>query len=188
MRRRERRWHTDHQGQPDPLPPRGPRARTLGSARGPRARRVAALLRRPRGASAAVPGVLPGGSSVVADRRPMRPATPSGRSASPSRREGACRRRRGTPVAPNAQPSAPPRSRSRWDTVRTRPLRCREPTPAKPAEIQGFREAGEGTRTLDLRLGKPTLYQLSYAREAHRVTVSAVQPEPSCPTHAPNPR
>ncbi len=25
-------------------------------------------------------------------------------------------------------------------------------------------EAGEGTRTLDLRLGKPTLYQLSYAR------------------------
>ena len=27
-------------------------------------------------------------------------------------------------------------------------------------------EAGEGTRTLDLRLGKPTLYQLSYAREA----------------------
>ena len=36
-------------------------------------------------------------------------------------------------------------------------------------------EAGEGTRTLDLRLGKPTLYQLSYARKAHRVTVPATR-------------
>ena len=42
--------------------------------------------------------------------------------------------------------------------------------PSCPAECprarqHGFSlEAGEGTRTLDLRLGKPTLYQLSYAR------------------------
>jgi hypothetical protein len=37
----------------------------------------------------------------------------------------------------------------------------------KALTCRAFREAGEGTRTLDLRLGKPTLYQLSYAREAH---------------------
>ena len=30
-------------------------------------------------------------------------------------------------------------------------------------------EAGEGTRTLDIQLGKLTLYQLSYARENKQV-------------------
>ena len=34
-------------------------------------------------------------------------------------------------------------------------------------------EAGEGTRTLDLRLGKPTLYQLSYARKGPSLATPA---------------
>src|SRR3954454_17238305 len=43
--------------------------------------------------------------------------------------------------------------------------------PTRGSRETAWMEAGEGTRTLDLRLGKPTLYQLSYAREAHRVAV-----------------
>ena len=31
--------------------------------------------------------------------------------------------------------------------------------------MEGFREANDGLRTRDLRLGKPTLYQLSYVRK-----------------------
>ena len=42
-------------------------------------------------------------------------------------------------------------------------------------------EAGEGTRTLDLRLGKPTLYQLSYAREAHTLAILPAGPRRLCP-------
>ena len=49
-------------------------------------------------------------------------------------------------------------------------------------------EAGEGTRTLDLRLGKPTLYQLSYAREAHRIAPHDRRTRCSCPACAPNVR
>ena len=53
------------------------------------------------------------------------------------------------------------------------PISCAYATHRLPSwDRNGLsREAGEGTRTLDLRLGKPTLYQLSYARKAHRVTV-----------------
>src|SRR6478752_5645919 len=36
----------------------------------------------------------------------------------------------------------------------------------------GFGEADDGARTRDLRLGKPTLYQLSYVREGPRVARS----------------
>ena len=32
--------------------------------------------------------------------------------------------------------------------------------------LEATPQADEGTRTLDLRLGKPTLYQLSYVRDA----------------------
>ena len=46
---------------------------------------------------------------------------------------------------------------------------------ARPASA-GLFEAGEGTRTLDLRLGKPTLYQLSYARAARSLAVSSEAP------------
>src|SRR5262245_31254372 len=51
----------------------------------------------------------------------------------------------------------------------------------KPPLYRRFLEADEGTRTLDLRLGKPTLYQLSYAREAHRLAVSRSSARSSCP-------
>src|SRR4051794_22470424 len=58
---------------------------------------------------------------------------------------------------------------------------------SRASEIGLSSEAGEGTRTLDLRLGKPTLYQLSYARKAHRVTICGHSAFCSCPDHAPNP-
>lgn len=40
------------------------------------------------------------------------------------------------------------------------------PAPLPQGQIVGkpFEEAGEGTRTLDIQLGKLALYQLSYAR------------------------
>gem|GEM_PF-645777 len=39
-----------------------------------------------------------------------------------------------------------------------------------PAFCRGFARADDGDRTRDLRLGKPTLYQLSYVRTACRAT------------------
>ena len=47
------------------------------------------------------------------------------------------------------------------------------------------KKAGEGTRTLDIQLGKLALYQLSYARTAifyrlsHRRGLAAVKPMPT---------
>ena len=38
----------------------------------------------------------------------------------------------------------------------------------KTPHLRGFRKADDGLRTRDLRLGKPTLYQLSYVRRAGR--------------------
>ena len=40
-------------------------------------------------------------------------------------------------------------------------METRRPNPLPTSELGG---AGEGTRTLDIQLGKLTLYQLSYAR------------------------
>ena len=47
------------------------------------------------------------------------------------------------------------------DATKTRPMRRAGDNPLIPGAING---AGNGSRTRDLRLGKPTLYQLSYAR------------------------
>ena len=41
-------------------------------------------------------------------------------------------------------------------------------TGRNPASEAAFREADDGLRTRDLRLGKPTLYQLSYVRAERR--------------------
>ena len=41
--------------------------------------------------------------------------------------------------------------------------RCERTVKAKPSAV--LKQAGEGTRTLDIQLGKLTLYQLSYTRE-----------------------
>jgi hypothetical protein len=41
---------------------------------------------------------------------------------------------------------------------------CEAGDKEKPAVSSEFREADDGGRTRDLRLGKPTLYQLSYVR------------------------
>src|SRR5215213_8653536 len=50
---------------------------------------------------------------------------------------------------------------------RGRPVVEGATTPKVP-ERQGFSEAGDGGRTRDLRLGKPTLCQLSYTRAGSR--------------------
>ncbi len=65
-------------------------------------------------------------------------------------------------------------------TYLPQPARAAPPKPratlyGRP-DSAGLSEAGEGTRTLDLRLGKPTLYQLSYAREAPSLAVSRESP------------
>jgi hypothetical protein len=50
-------------------------------------------------------------------------------------------------------------------------------------------KADDGSRTRDLRLGKPTLYQLSYVRTKADHLESNVQPRPGCPTGIlPSPR
>ena len=46
--------------------------------------------------------------------------------------------------------------------------RCPQPLPASACILPASRKADDGCRTRDLRLGKPTLYQLSYVRAARR--------------------
>ena len=43
-------------------------------------------------------------------------------------------------------------------------------TKEKPRVSEAFHEAGDEARTRDLRLGKPTLYQLSYTRREPQPT------------------
>ncbi len=50
-----------------------------------------------------------------------------------------------------------------WYSPRPRPT-PRTPKRRKPRRGRAFAEADDGPRTRDLRLGKPTLYQLSYVR------------------------
>jgi hypothetical protein len=47
-------------------------------------------------------------------------------------------------------------------------LRTVQPRNGKSPPVEGFSEAGDGGRTRDLRLGKPTLCQLSYTRADRR--------------------
>lgn len=54
-------------------------------------------------------------------------------------------------------------SQSRRQKIR--PREEADYVPCFPRDLGETRKAGEGTRTLDIQLGKLALYQLSYARE-----------------------
>jgi hypothetical protein len=62
------------------------------------------------------------------------------------------------------------------------PLRSRAVLPREKARITGpFYQADDGARTRDLRLGKPTLYQLSYVRARVILGAAGIHRDPRHP-------
>ena len=65
---------------------------------------------------------------------------------------------------------------SRWRAGRIAPVSHTRKKPKQPQQYP--QRAGEGTRTLDIQLGKLALYQLSYARRKHEFSRFLVR---NCP-------